>query len=534
MTSFSLVSPHLPNNYAKLLQNTKESNWTSVLNKADKKHDEKGERLSKVLKAIVCKTDNFQNNSKLKKFTDKAVTYLETKKPKITKNAKRRLNEVNEKLKSGSKGKSLREPSTEICPIVPPPLQETPLKPSKLSILPRQLQLLIADFVVERGQEKLLTKENNLSYFYTCKALGDCFYPFVETKGKGDAVSDILRKVFKENQRFSQMPAKRFQEHGQGVKNLDLSGIAPRSSTFYERIVTSFPNVEMLTLPELHFLQPIFQLSKLKTLSISATTFLASDEPYFANFRALETLKLIRCTITSEILREIGMFSDLTSLSLKETGGFLAQDVRHLSSLTKLQSLDVSDHAVRIGRITLTALQEIAKIGTLTHLDISRCPNINNTSLLHLAPLKNLLSLDHHDPTFLTGIGLQNLAQAVPALNHLGINRCIHLQNADLRNLQAFKKLTSLDIEHAGVNDEGLGHIVRVVSLIKLNLSGSQGYWDAGFAQLGELKNLRTLQITERDNLFNFLVPGAETVFPSSQAIAALKEKNKELEVIVR
>jgi hypothetical protein len=567
MTTLSLLSSHLPKDCRNLLEGAKESKWITILQKADKKKKEKGVRVSKLLKAIVCKTADWQKNSKLEKLTDRAVTYLHLHSSKLTKKAKKRYKEVSKKIVSNSKekvksstaektAKKAKETATskkpvketrKIVPITPPPLssasasskpvQAGPIvQTSKLLKLPQVLHVLIAQFVVDFGNDKFFNKENNVSFFRTCKDLRESISPFLERKGKDLAVGDILRKVLQHDHRVK-LPAKAiFQPLGKEVKSLDLTQVfSPDAadSTLAQRIVECFPNLTNLILSGSRKLSPLTSLKGLDSLSISQAQF-SPDESGVSKIQSLTSLSLINCANLSEqTLEEIGSkLNDLVHLNINGTRGIAGSSLRHVANLQNLKTFRAAQLTLLDGPFGFGAaiLQEIAKLQALTHLDLSD-NQIIEAAIPTLAPLKRLERLDLNSALFFTAQSLANLSVALPQITYLGLKEYT-VQNAGLNHLQRFTRLESLDLENSYLNDIGIGHIIPITTLTYLNLSGKQSFTNQGLELLTPLKKLKELVITRQRGIVLDHVIVVPQV-PEDDTLKSLKEKMKGLTVTI-
>lgn len=349
--TLSKISAQLPKEYIDLLEGQKSGKWIDVLKKQDKKKKEKGERVSKLYKTIVMKTDNWHEDEKLRKVAKKADEYLWFSKDEITKKAKARYKEVHEKfiwkyLKGGVKADKKKEKNKKDK--VKNKKTKEIVQKSPLVRLSQDLQLLIASFVVQYGNDSFLNEPKNLSLFYTCKALNKCQIPFIERVGKGLAVGDILRNV-KAFQGFAAdgVPKKTiFQPLGKGVKTLDITGL--RDEPVIKRVVKCFPNLEEVTCggDRVEDLGLFAQLDNLQKLTIKDGTYLfTKDAKEIARLQGLTSLKLQNCEYVSNyVLREIAKLKNLTEFSLSGRRDFRYTEngLRQLAGLKKLRTFNIT------------------------------------------------------------------------------------------------------------------------------------------------------------------------------------------------
>jgi hypothetical protein len=555
--TLTLISQHLPKNFVSLLEGKKESKWIDVLKKADKKKREKGEGVSKLYKTIVLKTPAWHHNDKLRSVADKADTYLFLRGSEITKKAKKRYKEVHKtftkkflegesdekakkhekqsKFKNREKVKQIKaeksKPKTkEKATPKPKPESKEVQQTAPLCKLSQDVHVHIAEFLVSFGNDRYLTLPGNLNFFSTCKQLNRCELPFLERRGKGLAVGDIIRQVFGFKEYFwpLKIPKKEiFQQIGKGVKNLDISGLN-NVPLVPKRIAECVPSLEELTSTSNTEIEPFTHLKNLKAVTLIGYSLLDDVTESLEHIQMLSSLQLKDSQdLSDDVLKGIGSLQNLTHLNLEQSKGYTSQGFQYLAALQKLETLNVvwinAPFAFGIGiwptdisPLNDAAMQEIAKITSLTSLDITNSNMVSDAMIPRLSTLTKLQTfrLNNAKHTF-TGQGLQHLSTHLPQLKTLSLNNCIGLQNADLQHLLPFKQLQNLSMRNNNLDDVGLGHIARLSTLTCLNLAELQRFTNKGIEKLTPLKNLRELTLTRR----------SWQDVPSAVSINYLKEK---------
>ena len=186
---------------------------------------------------------------------------------------------------------------------------------------------------------------------------------------------------------------------------------------------------------------------------------------------ALPALKMLNIGgaegVTDTILATVASkLTSLTILDVSECQRVTDQGVQHLSQLTNLQELHLGWNLKMVDR-ALSALP-----AGLTKLDLSYCAEV---SLIPLTPnsLPHLAHLHLRRCPLVNDAGLNSLAAAAPALQHLDISYCINITSRGLRCLSSLTTLHTLNISacHRAATVLGLGSLASVPSLKTLDVS---------------------------------------------------------------
>lgn len=185
---------------------------------------------------------------------------------------------------------------------------------------------------------------------------------------------------------------------------------------------------------------------------------------------------------TDEGLKHLTTLTELESLKLE--GDLLDQDgLKHLATLPNLKHLDVSS----------TRLQDaqVAQIAGMKNLQSLLLPSqITDAGFLHLADLASLESVNWKDLE-VKGPGLAGLRGTQVTELDFGWNSITDEQLAGIKDLTQLRSLTLPD----DITDKGMPHLAGLVNLTKLVLEDTN-ITDAGLAHLKNLKQLQELDLS--------------------------------------
>ena len=180
----------------------------------------------------------------------------------------------------------------------------------------------------------------------------------------------------------------------------------------------------------------------------------------------LEKLQAVLCSGSGELVLR-GDASDVTDMGLG-----------HIARLGSLTSLNLHD----CGEITDAGLAHLAMLQQLASLDLRHCGRITDVGLAHLAKLQQLASLDLSDCGEITDAGLAHLAK-LPQLASLDLGLCGKITDAGLMHLAKLQQLASLNLGHCGkITNAGLAHLAKLQQLASLDLEYCGRITDAGRA----------------------------------------------------
>ena len=229
----------------------------------------------------------------------------------------------------------------------------------------------------------------------------------------------------------------------------------------------------------------------------------------------LRNLDLRGCPVSNTGLVHLKGLKKLKALRLSGKSGATTVDVEgfnHISSLNGLKVLAADflfgDMVAAISRLDgVTNLEELYLAGTafddeaaillsrfskLRQLRVSQT-QISDQGLAHLAKLKSLTILDLSENSQISDTGLRHLA-GMNQLQNLNLWR-VNIMDSGIAHLAGLTNLASLNLDNTQLSDFGLQHLARMTKLEFLHL-GSTFISDAGLSQLEPLTALEELRVT--------------------------------------
>jgi len=180
--------------------------------------------------------------------------------------------------------------------------------------------------------------------------------------------------------------------------------------------------------------------------------------------------------------------SSLKKLSICMAGHISPAGFIQLSSLKKLQSLDVSDCSC----VTAEVMQVFVNI-PLTELTIRRC-DIDDECFEVVCQMKSLVKLDMEDNDSISSSMLCKLSSLVN-LQYLDMSFC-RLPVEGIRAISDIG-LTEMFLDYCGIDDECLAVVSNITSLRKLGIIGNR-ITKAGLVHLASLQHLEYILIDSR------------------------------------
>jgi Leucine-rich repeat (LRR) protein len=215
------------------------------------------------------------------------------------------------------------------------------------------------------------------------------------------------------------------------------------------------------------YLPSIQQLPQVKELAFKGPLTSDATLAVLKDAHSLDSLRLVRCRVTDDGLRNLRGLTLLTRLDLGGT--------------------DVTDTD---SQITDRGLEHISYLSNLTDLSVYDC-QFTDDGIQYLRPLKNLTSL-YIGGTAITDEGVREL-QGLTKLRVLRLNGT-KIEGRGLGSLPA--SIAELDLNHSEVTDRGLANIAELTSLERLSLSGTR-ITDDGIGELAKMTSLRRLTVTD-------------------------------------
>lgn len=197
-------------------------------------------------------------------------------------------------------------------------------------------------------------------------------------------------------------------------------------------------------------------------------------------------LNLSECVgISCSGLQSLSRCSALTSLNLSRCASLSDQGLVYLSNCTKLKRLAIAE-CVNLSGVGIVHMSQ--GCSDLQYLDMSMCPNVDDSALAYLGP--NLTHLNLHQFRHVGKHGLANMTTSVTHLN-LGQPQWMCMGNIIDQDLQSCARcihLTHLDLCMCSyVTDAGMQHIaMNCHGLTRLKLRACAGITDHSLCFLGE------------------------------------------------
>ncbi|TKY48051.1 F-box/LRR-repeat protein 14 [Spatholobus suberectus] len=207
------------------------------------------------------------------------------------------------------------------------------------------------------------------------------------------------------------------------------------------------------------------------------------------------------------------LYAMLESLNIKWCNCIVDVDMKPLSVLTNLKSLEISFSKVtdfgisflkRLQKlallnlegchVTAACLDSLAELPALSNLNLSRC-NLSNDGCEKFSRLENLtvLNLGFND---ITDACLAHLQAGLTKLKSLNLDSC-RIEDEGLVHLAGHQQLNCLELSDTEIGSNGLHYLSGLSSLEKLNLSFTMVN-DSGLSKLCGLSSLKSLNLDAR------------------------------------
>lgn len=215
-------------------------------------------------------------------------------------------------------------------------------------------------------------------------------------------------------------------------------------------------------------------------------------------------------TLTPSVLQTrvlVKRFPNLKVLHLTNCANIRNKDLLIISeSGLSLHTLTLGDDTNKPW-VTNVGLSSIARMPTLTSLNLHDCSGVTNKGLLELTALQGLSSLSLKGCSKLTSGGFEAI-QGHTSLTSLNLFGC-RISDAGLQALRHLQ-LVTLHLGNTKVKDEGLGHLAQITTLQELHFD-QEDLSDAGVAQLTSLTRLQSLALRDcvdvSADLLSVLIP---------------------------
>jgi len=283
-----------------------------------------------------------------------------------------------------------------------------------------------------------------------------------------------------------------------GLKNLTTLALTNSviNDPTVEMIAQSFPNLIDLDLssnPNVKSgtMKVIATLSKLQRLTLVQNRFTDLSTRRLAQLQDLRLLDLRgNMEAANKTLEVVAGLPKLTVFKHRSTA-VTDPGIEYLSHSPSLESLLLQDFA-----ITDEAGPHLAKLGTLTQLEIFRCPSFGSAGVVALKGLKlNRLTL--RDLPMVNDQAMEVFAD-LPALERLYLHELASVSDGGLKHLAALKSLEVLDIWTVPQMTDATIDVLAALPQLKELSIRTTGVTDAAVDKLLGMQNLQSL--TFKDN----------------------------------
>lgn len=131
----------------------------------------------------------------------------------------------------------------------------------------------------------------------------------------------------------------------------------------------------------------------------------------------------------------------------------------HLAKLKSLKYL--KELSIDQCPITDDGVKEIAKVRTLTHLDLFGCNGVTDASLTHIKTMQSLSEL-YILSNRISGHSFQKLS-ALQYLRELDLSGCSEISDNAVKPLGSLTQLVQLDIRYTAISEKGVEKLERAL-----------------------------------------------------------------------
>ncbi|XP_040827156.1 dynein regulatory complex subunit 6 [Ochotona curzoniae] len=243
---------------------------------------------------------------------------------------------------------------------------------------------------------------------------------------------------------------------------LDLSGCTQISVQGFRNIASSCSGLMHLTINDM----PTLTDNCVKALvekcpSITSVTFLGSPHISDCAFKALTACNLRKIRfegnkrITDACFKSIDKnYPNISHIYMSDCRGITDSSLRSLATLKQLTVLNLAN-CVRLGDVGLRHFLDGPVSQRLRELNLNHCVHVGDDSVIRLA-------------------------ERCPNLNYLSLRNCEHLTDLGIENIVNIFSLVSVDLSGTVISNEGLILLSRHKKLKELSLSDCSKFTDVG------------------------------------------------------
>ncbi len=238
-------------------------------------------------------------------------------------------------------------------------------------------------------------------------------------------------------------------------------------------------------------LEPIGQLATLRDLDLRGCPVSNAGMAHLKGLKKLKALRLSgksgATTVDDEGFGHISALNGLKVLAADFLFGDMVAAISQLDGVSNLEELYLAGTTFDDEAAAL-----LTRFPKLRQLRVSQS-QLSDQGLEHLAKLKSLTVLDLSENSQIFDGGLQHLS-GMRQLKSLNLWR-VNITDLGIEHLAGLTNLESLNLDNTQLSDSGLQHLSRMTKLKFLHL-GSTFISDAGLSQLEPLTALDELRVT--------------------------------------
>lgn len=218
-----------------------------------------------------------------------------------------------------------------------------------------------------------------------------------------------------------------------------------------------------------------------------------ASSDYLEHVKDITKLDLRNYDLTGDAAHLISQYPNVKDIAL--SGTKIREAMPHLSSMPMLERASLVG-----GYLKDEDVQNVAKVGTLTNIDLRNNYQLTDQSLKSLSTMPNLKSLAI-DSSHVTPDGLKELSKL--PLEKLTPPLFFEPKDADqaAKAFAGMRNLKELNLSLTRMTDEGVAQLAKSNSLEKLNLSNAFNITAASIDSLSSMTNLKELDLSSASML---------------------------------
>jgi hypothetical protein len=263
------------------------------------------------------------------------------------------------------------------------------------------------------------------------------------------------------------------------------------------KFILQFKNIQTLNISNCSYLNDISfieELKFLKELNISNIKNIKSSDwnsslKELVNLETLISVQNLNFTHLPKGLENIFISNN----NFKEIHKDL---ILSFSSLKNVKKMDISNTNIN-SEDFINCFKNYEKVN---FLNMNNCKTVEICSIIDIIKKWTLIDYLDLSETNISNENIKSLRNLVD-LSILNLVKCKNLSNNSLIHIQNFKKLSQLNVYDVLITDSGLKHLIPLENLHTLRISTWNMITDKGFYYISELKNLIYLKTRELNKL---------------------------------